>query len=191
VDTESRPVLAGLVALVAVAVVVGLVGGFAALVGTQALGIDGDAIEVADTEPTATGTMYLPEPSETSSPTGPQFTLVPGEESSDPAATSSSEPESPTEEAKPRKAISLSAAQLTVSAMQQIDLTGTYVGGEGAILQVQRLESGVWTDFPVTASVSDETFSTYVQTSQPGVNKFRVIDTDTLRVSNPVNVTVG
>ena len=52
--------------------------------------------------------------------------------------------------------------------MEQIDLTGVYPGGEGAILQVQRFEGGKWEDFPVTASVSNETFSTYVQTSQTG-----------------------
>jgi hypothetical protein len=75
--------------------------------------------------------------------------------------------------------------------MQQIDLTGVYPGGEGAILRVQRFESGQWQDFPVTASVSNQTFSMYVQTSRPGVNKFRVIDTDSQLASNAVRVTVG
>ena len=75
--------------------------------------------------------------------------------------------------------------------MQQIDLTGTYPGGEGAILQVQRLENGAWSDFPVTMSVSGGTFATYVQTSQLGPNQFRVIDTDTEAISNDVTVTVG
>ena len=75
--------------------------------------------------------------------------------------------------------------------MQQIDLTGVYPGGEGAILQVQRFTNGAWTDFPVTASVSNQTFSTYVQTSQAGVNRFRVVDTDTKLESNEVKVTVG
>jgi hypothetical protein len=75
--------------------------------------------------------------------------------------------------------------------MQQIDLTGIYPGGEGAILRVQRFESGQWQDFPVTASVSNQTFSTYVQTSRSGVNKFRVVDTDSGLKSNPVRVTVG
>ena len=43
---------------------------------------------------------------------------------------------------------------------------------------MQRFTGGSWQDFPVTVSVSDETFSTYVQTSQAGVNRFRVVDTD-------------
>ena len=75
--------------------------------------------------------------------------------------------------------------------MQQIDLTGSYPSGEGAILQMQRLENGDWTDFPVTMSVSGGTFATYVLTSRPGENKFRVIDTDTQKTSNEVVVTVG
>ena len=38
--------------------------------------------------------------------------------------------------------------------------------------------------------VSGETFSTYVQTAHPGVNKFRVRDTDSQAVSNEVRVKV-
>jgi hypothetical protein len=75
--------------------------------------------------------------------------------------------------------------------MERIDLTGTYPGGEGAILQVERYIDGAWSDFSVTAAVSNETFSTYVQTGQTGVNKFRVRDTDTGKLSNAVTVTVG
>jgi hypothetical protein len=75
--------------------------------------------------------------------------------------------------------------------MQQIDLTGVYPGGEGAILQVQKFSGGGWQDFPVTAVVSNETFATYVQTSFQGVNRFRVLDGDTGEASNEVKVTVG
>ena len=75
--------------------------------------------------------------------------------------------------------------------MQQIDLTGSYPGGDGAIVQVQRRQGGTWVDFPVTASVSGGTFATYVQTGQTGVNRFRVIDSDSREVSNEVTVRVG
>ena len=75
--------------------------------------------------------------------------------------------------------------------MQQIDLTGTYQAGEGAILQVQRFEDGAWVDFPVTVSVSGGTFATYVLTGRTGPNQFRVVDTDSEAVSNEVTVTVG
>ena len=76
--------------------------------------------------------------------------------------------------------------------MEQIDLTGIYPGGEGAILRVERFTGGQWVDFAqITANVSNETFSTYIQTGQSGMNKFRVVDTDTDLASNAVKVTVG
>ena len=81
--------------------------------------------------------------------------------------------------------------QLTeVRPMEEIYLTGVYPGGEGAVVQVQRFESGKWEDFPVDASVSGETFSTYVQTAQRGVNTFRVRDTSGPDVSNEVKVKI-
>ena len=57
---------------------------------------------------------------------------------------------------------------------------------------VKRLVSGgSWSDFPVTVSVSDATFATYVQTGQAGKAKFRVLDTSSDKASNPVTVTIG
>ena len=133
--------------------------------------------------------MYLPRPEKTKAADGPEVTLAPGEEPSSEPESSPSESE--TDKKKKAKVISLSSGQTSVSPMQQIDLTGTYPGGEGAILQVQRFENGSWQDFPVTASVGDQTFSTYVQTSQPGPNRFRVVDTDTGKASNEVKVTIS
>ena len=177
-DTEDRPVLTGLVALVAVAAVIGIIGGLVALFGSRVLGLDGDAAASSEESATSGASLYLPEPTITSE------TVVPESASPtvDPVAPSSST--ASTE-------ITLSAGQQSVGAMQQIDLTGTYPAGEGAILQVQRLEDGAWQDFPVTASVNGQTFSTYVQTGQTGENTFRMIDTDKERFSNEVIVTVG
>lgn len=177
-DTEQRPVLTGLVALVAVALVIGVLGGLGVLAAVKAAGIGG-SIDASE-DSAASATFYLPKPTDTG-------TGIPApEESADPGAGS----ETPESEA-PATEISLSAAQTSVSPMQQIDLTGTYPTGEGAILQVQRFEDGAWQDFPVTMSVSGSTFATYVQTSRVGPNKFRAIDTDTDTVSNEVTVTVG
>ena len=94
-----------------------------------------------------------------------------------------------TEEAEGQ--ITLSAGQTSVAPMEQIDLTGVYPGGEGAILQVQKFSGGAWQEFPVTAVVSNETFATFVQTSFQGVNRFRVVDNDTGVASNEVKGTVG
>ena len=174
-DTENRPVLTGLIALVGVAVAIGLLGGLAVLVGVKATGI-GDDTDAAGT-PSSSATFRLPKPTETSTETSAEESEPsPGEESTSEA---------------PAEGISLTANQQSVSPMQQIDLTGTYPAGEGAILQVQRMEDGTWSDFPVTMSVSGGTFATYVQTSRTGPNQFRVVDTDSDVVSNEVTVTVG
>lgn len=175
-DTEKRPVLTGLLALVGVAVVIGLLGGLAVMVGVKATGIGGTSSASSGDE--APATFNLPRPSDTG-------TTAPAPE--EPVEPTEGEP---TSEA-PVEALSLTTSRQSVSPMQQIDLTGTYPGGEGAILQVQRMENGAWSDFPVTMSVSGGTFATYVQTSQGGKNTFRVIDTDKDVFSNEVVVTVG
>lgn len=179
-DNNDRPVLTGLIALVAVAAVIGIIGGLAALFGSRVLGLDGDAAVSAEDSSTNDASLYLPEPTITSETVVPESAASPTVEPVDPSASESAAAE-----------IMLDVAQQSVSAMQQIDFTGTYTRGEGAILQVQRLEGGAWQDFPVTMSVSGETFSTYVQTSQAGENTFRVIDTDKDLFSNEVVVTVG
>ena len=177
-DDEGHPVISGLAALVGVGVVVGLLVSGGALAASSVLGLDGD-----DDGGTASSqqSMYLPKPSDTLSESGPQITLQPGET---PTGTESSAPAE-------QFAISLSSAATEVGPMEEIYLTGVYPGGEGAVVQVQRFENGKWDDFAsVDAVVSGETFATYVQTAQSGVNKFRVRDTDGPNVSNEVRVKV-
>jgi hypothetical protein len=178
-DDEGHPIVSGLVALVGVGVVVGLLLSGAALAASSILGLDGD-----DDGGTASSqqSMYLPKPSATEASSGPLVTLQPGQET--PTATDTGSPTAP------QDPISLSAAQTEVGPMEEIYLTGVFPGGEGAVLQVQRFENGRWEDFPVDAVVSGETFSTYVQTAQTGVNRFRVRNTDGPEVSNQVRVKV-
>jgi len=179
--TKEHPIVHGLVALVSVGVAIGLIFGLATLLAAKGLGL-GDTDESAlDTGGGGEQSMYLPKPKETNRSTGPLVTLGPGE-SETPASTGS---------ARPATQIVLQAGQTAVAPMQQIDLTGTYVGGEGAVLLVQRFEGGSWRDFPVTASVSNGTFATYIQTSQSGPNRFRMIDSDTGVTSNEVVVEIG
>lgn len=182
---EGHPIAAGLAALVGVGLAVGLILGVVVLAGTKVLGIGGD-----DESGSATSerSMYLPTPQKTPSATGPQITLAPGTSS----APVSDEPSAdPTRSEKPRKQITLSAAATSAGPMETFNLTGVYPGGEGAILQVQRFEDGSWADFNATGSVSDETFQIPIQTSQPGTNRFRVVDTDGGLESNEVRVTIG
>lgn len=176
-DTENRPVLTGLLALVGVSVAIGLLGGLAVLAGVKVTGLDGTSSSSGG-DANASATFRLPRPSETATETVTEQPVEP-------------EPGTETTSEEPATGISLSATQQSVSPMQQIELTGTYQGAEGSILQVQRLDGGAWSDFPVTVSVSGGTFATYVLTGRVGPNKFRVADTDSDAVSNEVTVTVG
>jgi hypothetical protein len=180
---EQRPVLAGLLALVGVAVAIGLVAAVAVVGGAHLLGLGGGR---ADGGAAGAGaSMYLPKPSKTPPASGPSITL--GTSSTQPTDTNTP---SPTLK-KPRKRISLQAGEQSVAPMARIDLSGTYPGGEGAVLNVQKFSNGSWQDFySVSATVTNGTFSTYIQTGIPGVNRFRVIDSDTKVSSNEVRVTI-
>jgi hypothetical protein len=190
-----RSLLAGVGALVGVAVLVGGVISLVVLGGVKLSGI-GDTSGT----PAAQKSLYIPERTDHSGdPREQGLTLAdlnggkdPREsESASPGAKESSAPKKQDErKKKQRSVISLSASPTKVAPMQQIYLSGTYPGGEGRTLQVQRLESGSWNNFPTSASVSGGTFSTYVMTGQHGDNKFRVLDTDSGKKSNTVNVTV-
>jgi hypothetical protein len=185
-ERDDHPVAFGLLALVGVAVVVGVIAGVVALAGAKMAGLDGSSGSAEGRQERAS--LFLPKPERTRADDGPLITLAPGQKS--PEAKGSRKPSQESSSAKPKKEISLQAAAPQVSQMDNIDLTGVYPGGEGAILQVQRFENGRWNDFPVTVAVGDGTFATYVQTGQTGVNRFRVVDTDSDRASNEVKVTI-
>lgn len=185
-ERDDHPVAFGLLALVGVAVVVGVIAGVVALAGAKVAGLDdsGSSAEGGQEE----ASLFLPKPERTRADEGPLITLAPGQKPQ--KERGSRGPSEESSSAKPKKEISLQVAQASVSPMDNIDLTGVYPGGEGAILQVQRFENGGWRDFPVTAAVGDGTFATYVQTGQTGVNRFRVVDTDSGKASNEVKVTI-
>ena len=178
---EQRPVISGLLALVGVALAVGLVTGLAVLAGAHVLGLGGGHAAVAG-DPGAT--LYLPKPQKTKASDGPSITLGS-------SATSSSTQTSSPRIHKPKKQISLQSGETSVAPMGRIDLTGTYPGGEGAVLNVQKFSNGSWQDFySISATVTNSTFSTYIQTGTPGLIRFRVIDSDTKLTSNQVKVTI-
>ena len=163
---NDHPVAYGLLALIGVGVVVGLIAGLGALAGARVVGV-GEP-RAPTTSSGGEASMYLPKPEPTKPATGPDITLRPGARTS--AAEDAGARRSPRPAKKPKKAISLSAAQTAVAPMQQIDLTGVYPGGEGAILAgaaVRERQLGRLPRSP-PVSVSDQTFTTYVQTGQPG-----------------------
>jgi hypothetical protein len=180
---ERRPVLAGLLALVGVAVAVGLVAAVMVMAGAHVLGLGGGRAEgsVGD----AGATMYLPKPQKTQPASGPSITLGSAPTQSGPSTNPNLNGH------KPKQRISLQAGEQSVAPMGRIDLSGTYPGGEGAVLNVQKFSNGSWQDFySISATVTNATFSTYIQTGTPGVNRFRVIDSDTKVTSNEVKVTI-
>ena len=154
----------------------------AALAATSVLGLgEGDGGGQASSDQT----INVPKPEPTESPCGPLITLAP--------RPSSEGGEASEEAPEPEDAISLSAAVTSVRPGEPIDLSGVYPGGEGAVLRVQRLEDGKWVDFAdgdVEATVSNETFSTFVLTERTGLNTWRVIDIKTEEVSNEVRVKI-
>jgi hypothetical protein len=89
------------------------------------------------------------------------------------------------------KQLRLSATPAEVSPMERINLTGTYGNRDNVSLEVQRWEDGTWGDFPTSVTVSVGTFATYVQTSRPGVNRFRVFDPSANLASNVVEIKVS
>jgi hypothetical protein len=179
---EDRPVVFGLLALVGVAVAVGLVASVVFVAGAHVLGLGGGQAAVVAGDNGAT--LNVPKPEKTKPASGPSITL-----GSSPTSSTTKAP--PPKIKKPKKQISLQSGQTSVPPMGRIDLTGTYPGGEGAVLNVQKFSNGSWQDFySITAAVTNGTFSTYIQTGTPGMNRFRVIDSDTHRVSNEVKVQI-
>jgi hypothetical protein len=183
---EKHPILAGLVALVAVAVSVGVVLGIVALVGTHILGVGGEDASGASN---ADASLYLPSPSPTETPRGPALTLSAApSETGAPTATAP-----PTRIKRPKKVITLQASTVRAAPMALFTLSGVYPGGEGALLRLQRqMPGGGWQDFGIPdVAVSGGQYSTQVQTGRPGVQKFRMKNVDSGRVSNVVRVRIG
>jgi hypothetical protein len=106
----------------------------------------------------------------------------------------------PPTETTPALSVRLSAEESSVSANEQIDMTGQLEPAVGGVqLIVQRSHyGGDWAAFPdeddpVTVTTDDDgSFSTYVVTGRTGENQFRVVgevDGQALE-SEPVTVTI-
>jgi hypothetical protein len=75
---------------------------------------------------------------------------------------------------------------------EELMLSGTYPGGEGAVLDILYNVNGTgWEEFPLDTNVSGGIFQTYVQTYKTGVIQWRVKDSSTGKVSNTVTVRHG
>jgi hypothetical protein len=177
----TRQLAVGVGVLVAVALVIGGVMSVVALGAAKVTGLGG-----AHASATARPSLYFPSDDPTTTPE--TFPDPNGSDEPSPSPSSSASPSAkPTRKAR---SITLQAFPQQVPPNERINLTGVYQGGEGARLQVQRFENG-WVDFPVSASVSGGAFATYIYTGRSGPNRFRVIDKEADKASNPVRVRVG
>jgi hypothetical protein len=183
-DTVARSVMAGLGALLVAALVIG---GLVSLIAVGTLSVLG--LAGGESGPSEEPSLFVPPLSQTpaevpsASPTAaaaPATSAAPSPDSSPTAE--------PTKE-KPR--ITLTASPATVASYQQINLTGTYPGGNGSVLQVQRKQAGTdWIDFPSSATVEGGRFRTYVESGRTGRNFFRVVDESTGLASKPATVVI-
>ena len=86
--------------------------------------------------------------------------------------------------------ISIKSDHTTAKAWSKVSLTGKTTGiAANTTVQVQRLQSGKWVNFPATTKVTKRaSYSVWVQSGRVGVNKFRVV---TAKAASPaVSVTV-
>lgn len=192
-DEEENPVTTGLVALVAVAIVVGVLAGIAVLMGTRMLGLTGGG--GGSSEPQGAASMYMPDPVPTQQASGPEITLLPTDTTPKPQASDkqSSKPSASatTSATQGGARLVLNASPLSATAGEQIMLSGTYLNGEGSVLDIYQKvgADGTWTEFNVKVYVSGGVFQTYVQTWKAGDVFWKVVDPGNKTESSAVRVT--
>ena len=182
-ESPRRALLTALAAMAGVAVIVGLAVGAVAVVVFRYAGVDSSAAGAEG----APQSLFIPkyQPTKTAGDNDglhlPSYSASPTPSLEEPSATPS-----------PRQnRITLFVAPQRVSPGERINFNGVYGAGEGRSLQVQRLEGGQWTDFPVSAAVRGGVFDTWIQTSRTGRAVFRVYDKQADRASNRVLVQIG
>ena len=103
--------------------------------------------------------------------------------SATPGVSSSSGPSSASDprngSAEEHKTIQLEDSADSAKPFQTVPIQGTYRGGGGTLLRVQRWESGKWLDFPLPTTTDESgRFTAYVELGQPGRYPLRVLDPD-------------
>jgi hypothetical protein len=87
--------------------------------------------------------------------------------------------------------LELRVSPVSARPMERVNFTGTYKGADNTQLQVQRFDTGKWSDFGVAATVRVGTYTTYIMTGRSGENRFRVYDPKAKKGSNVILVTIG
>lgn len=202
VDEENdSPVVNGLVALVAVALVIGLLAAIIALLGTRLVGLTGgggssgggaavgDSLSLPPLQPTEldSGLLITLAPVDTDEPTASSSAPLGIGESATPSASASKTRTS--EPAEGDGKIILSASPRTVTVGEELMLSGTYHGGEGAVLDIfLNVDGEGWEEFPRDANVNGGLFQVFVSSFESGSVTWRLEDPNTGSTSNEVVV---
>lgn len=180
----QRQLLIGVLVLVAVGALVGAIVAVISIKAADLAGID-------DTQANNTREQR-PRMSESESTEDAEATESESTEATVPTEPTESRPSTGDATTEPADlGFTLDATPRAVSTEQQINLTGAYEAPDGTLLQVQRKESGVWVDFPVTAPVNGGRYATYILTGRTGPNILRMLAIGRDDVSNTVTVQVG
>jgi hypothetical protein len=197
-EQNENPVANGLVALVAVGLVIGLLAAIIALLGTRLFGLDGSSGSSSGDGVAVGDSLYLPSLEPTELDSGLLVTLAPvvTETPETPEATESASATtsaSPTESASARDArIVLSAGSSRVGSGEELMLSGTYSRGEGSVLDIWYDVNGSgWKEFNLDVNVYGGVFQVFVATYQTGTITWRVEDPESGLQSNEVTVHHG
>lgn len=200
-EENDSPVANGLVALVAVALVIGLLAAIIALLGTRLVGLTGggggstdgvaagESLSLPPLEPTEldSGLLITLAPVETPTPSESSSAPLGVGESATPSASASAS-ETPTAATGDRD-IALQASDGSVEAGDEVMLSGTYHGGEGAVLDIWYDKDGEgWQEFNLDANVYGGVFQAFVTTYKSGTFVWQVRDPETGKKSNEVRV---
>lgn len=184
---ENHALVVGLrIVLVTLVVIVGMLLVGRVLIATFHLHANSDASSDLG-GPVPVSPILQPPPS--AAPTGSDTPAT----TPDSAVPTLSEPPAPTDipPAEPMPpGLVLSISPATVNSGEAFVVSGTYAGRDGVQLQLQRLEGGIWADYPNQVNVSMGTFSTTATSTMAGANSFRVYDQSANRASNVVTVLV-
>jgi hypothetical protein len=174
-DERSGQVRGALLKALAVVAVIAVLIALGTTVMVRALGLD---------ESDSAGPVGGSSPGE-SKPLPTTALPVPGEKTDKPDSSVSPSPNGAEGD------IELRVSPMTARPMERVNFTGTYQGADNTQLQVQRFDTGKWSDFGVTATVRVGTFTTYIMTGRSGENRFRVYDPQAQKGSNVLMVTIN
>ena len=200
-EENDSPVVNGLVALIAVALVIGLLAAIIALLGTRLVGLTGggggsgngvavgDSLSLPPLQPTEldSGLLITLAPVDTDEPTASSSApLGIGETPSPTASATASASE---QQATGDRKIILNAADRTVQQGEELMLSGTYRGGEGSVLGIfYNVDGEGWEEFNRDAPVQGGLFQVFVSLYESGTVTWRVEDPATGTSSNEVTV---